>query len=222
MKITIDSARKLYKALGFQTSDKWTAERFNTKFKIIDVAFEDATFNREAIIQKYPDLESVLDAVQKAAAAKEEITVDEEAPEADVDAPAEKTEKKSKNKSSEDSEEASDDEPKEELVKKSKKNKEKTASAEKPAKKAAAKKTPAKPRESKVERDDFGSKVGSSNAKVNKALSVKPLTFVQIVEKTGLKKSEVRYAHLDSLVENKFAKKVEVDGAMAWQLVSKK
>lgn len=86
------------------------------------------------------------------------------------------------------------------------------APAKKKAKKAAA---------GKVERDEFGSVEGSSNAKVNAALSAKKaLTFNQIVEKSGLTRSTVRYAHLDGLVKAKHAVEVDLDGVRAWKLKS--
>lgn len=68
--------------------------------------------------------------------------------------------------------------------------------------KAVAKKSkPDKADGSKKDMDRFGFPVGSSNAAVNAALagSKKPLTFAELVEKTGLSPKQVRYSHLHKL-----------------------
>jgi len=72
-----------------------------------------------------------------------------------------------------------------------------------------AEKPPAKVKKEKVERTG-----PSSNEMVLKALGKKPMTFVQIVEKTGLSRSQVRYAYLDKLVKEKTAVKTDEGWAL--------
>lgn len=97
------------------------------------------------------------------------------------------------------------------------KGKKSAAKEEKPAKgKKASKPEKGEKKEKKEarEKDKFGSYKGSSNAAVNAVLGKKPLSFSQIVEKSGLNKSKVRYAHLDGLVEAGHAVRTEEGWAL--------
>jgi len=93
----------------------------------------------------------------------------------------------------------------------------KNAKASKDGKASSAKKAPPGKVRATADgpKDKYGSVVGTNNALVNKALGRSPLTFGQIVEKTGLTRGQVRYSHLDNLVKQGFANKVDKGWVLA-------
>ncbi len=96
-------------------------------------------------------------------------------------------------------------------------NGEQAKTMEEPKKRGRPKKGEVREKKTKSEdreTDKFGSYVGSSNAKVNSVLTKKPKTFAQICEETGLSRGQVRYKHLEALVEEGLLVK---DGA-TWAL----
>ena len=182
---------KLYGLLGFKTADKWDCKKFEKKVKSLPdfIGQEGIEFENEKA-QKFVD--GVLAALEEG---KTIVVVDEigdiDSQEPEPEAQEVETKKES------------------EVAKPKKKTKAvKTKTKEKASEKVSAKKKTENTKTvNKVERDVFGSCVGSNLARVNACLSKKPKTMGELVKQVGLKDSY--YTHLGKLVEAGLVKKSE-------------
>lgn len=174
MKVTIQAAQALFIALGFGTANKWNAERLSEKFtkmaKIIDKPDE---LNPDIITDA--TARKTFDAVAKALRKGEAVEIVEaDEPETPAEkAPAAKPAAKPA----------------------------KPAPTAKPAPAAKPVKQPAKPAPAKAEKapatkpagkDRWGSRLGTSAAKINAAIGKRPKTTEDIVAETGVLKATVQ------------------------------
>src|SRR5882672_8451366 len=186
MKLSESAARSMVTAIGYHTVDKWNSDMLAVKINELLTVIDD-----ETAVKGTDEDEANYDAVVKALKAKKkiEIIADEETDEEeDENEDEDEDENEDEDEDEDEDEEEEEEEEKTETKpanKKDKKAVKKTTT--KPAPKAAAKKkAAAKAKPDTVERDKWGSKVGSEAAAINTVLMKgKALSLPEIREKTG-------------------------------------
>ena len=184
MIITRKQAVSLFKALGYNTADKWDSARMQVKINNLP---ELVTKGQQVEDKKQ---QTLLDTIMKKRRHNKVVTIEESGePEAT----------KVKSKEKEEAPKKTDDEQTDKK-KETKKEKE----PEKQPKKKEAKKEAKK---DTIGTDKFGNRLGSDAAKLNACLAKKPKTMSELTKEAKLTTSF--YNHLNKLIEAKHIVKVE-------------
>jgi hypothetical protein len=183
----------IYKALGYKTADNWSAAQLTKKLPKLDTLIEGTELDKK-------NLKKVNEILRAQAKGRKVIVVDMDDVAADkkrgqsVKAAAKRETKRKAEK-------------KEKTAKKEKTSAKKKVKAKKDAKKQT------KRIAEKVDLDKFGSKKGSTNAKINACLSKKPKKMSQLVKEAKI--SGTCYTHLSSLIKDRVVKKSDKGYALA-------
>lgn len=192
-KVSLTRARMIYEALGFKTAGNWSAAQLQKKLLKLDTLVEGTELDKknlkkvnEILRHQAKDRKVIVIDVDDAAADKSRSQAVKNAAKREVKRKAEKKVKTAK--------------------------KEKTSAKKKVKAKKVAKKT-AKRIAEKVDLDKYGSKKGSTNAKVNAVLSRKPKKMSQLVKESKI--SGTCYSHLSNLIKDRVVKKSDKGYALA-------
>lgn len=226
MKVSRPEAISLFYALGFTSAEQWGNNRMGQKFAALADA-PDLAKRKKGVKNK--NLLNLLDAILTCVGEDKSVTVEDEAKgaatksmanlpkpkksatardEDEDDSDGDEEEEESEDEDSEEESDEPDDEDQEEEEEvETKKSAKKGKKSEKPSKNGKA---PAPKRESVVEKDPFGNRIGTSAARINAVIlkAKKPLTAAEIEESAKAPKVRV-HGHMSHLIENGFASKTD-------------